>query len=134
MKKLTLLIAVILIAGLLAGCGILPEKSQLDYIKADPIEVTLNLGTTLGATQKLTQRLEVTAHYEDLTYADVTSNCKYSSSNTEVTVNDEGLIEAVTFISFPSEGEATILVTYTQHNFWTGRIIRTAEVEVTVEY
>ena len=39
MKKLTVLVAVILIAGLLAGCWVLPE-SKLDIIVADTDEVT----------------------------------------------------------------------------------------------
>jgi hypothetical protein len=121
MKKLIVLVAVMLIAGLLAGCWVLPE-SKLDYIEAIPNEVNLDAEIT----QK---QLEVTAYYEDGTSTDVTSNCDYSSSNTEVvTVNDEGLIVAV------DSGEAITLVSYTQHNFWTGRIIRTCEVEVTVEY
>ena len=68
--------------------------------------------------------------------ADVTSNCEYSSSRPEVvTVNDGGLIIGVRPSPFGAlMEEATILVTYTQHNFWTGKIIRTAEVEVKVLY
>ena len=126
MKKLTVLVAVILIAGLLAGCWVLPE-SKLDKIVADPDEVTLYLTQAAGNTQQL----EVTAYYEDKTCADVTPSCDYNSSlsNTAgLAVSDEGLITA------KNEGEATILVTYTQHNAWTGRIIRTDEVDVTVEY
>ena len=120
MKKLTVLVAIILIAGLLTGCWVLPE-SKLDYIEAIPNEVNLN-------TEITQKQLEVTAYYDDETSADVTSNCDYSSSDTEVvTVNDEGLIVAV------GSGEANILVSYTQHNFWTGMRIRTCEVEVTVE-
>ena len=120
MKKLTVLVAVMLIVGLLAGCWVLPE-SKLDYIEADPDKVTLNTGL-------LEVQLEVTAYYTDGTSADVTSDCDYISSNTGVaTVSDEGLITAKTM------GKSTILVSHTQHNFWTGRIIRTCEVEVTVE-
>jgi len=121
MKKLTMLVVILLVAGLLAGCWVLPE-SKLDYIEAIPNEVNLDAEIT----QK---QLEVTAYYEDGTSADVTSNCDYSSSDIEVvTVNDEGLIVAV------GNGEAITLVSYTQHNFWTGMRIRTCEVEVTVEY
>ena len=120
MKKLTVLVAVILIAGLLAGCWVLPE-SKLDKIEADPDEVILS-------TNLLTQQLEVTAYYTDGTSADVTSNCDYISSDTGVvTVSDEGLITA------KKMGDSTILVSHTQHNFWTGRITRTVEVNVTVE-
>jgi len=130
MKKLTVLMAIILIAGLLSGCWLFPG-SKLDYIEADPDKVTLNFGTPLGATQKLTQQLTVTAFYEDLTEADVTLECDYAPltvSNTEVvTVNDEGLITA------KSKGNAIVLVSYTEGNFWTGRITRTDEVKILVE-
>jgi len=131
MKKLTVLVVIMLVAGLLAGCWVLPE-SKLDYIEADPEEVTLNIVSLTG----ITQQLEITAYYSDGTSADVTSNCDYSSSNTEVaTVNNEGLIVAVKVDDSPALVRyATILVSYTQHNFWTGRIIRTAEVEVKVLY
>ena len=136
MKKLTVLVAVILIAGLLVGCWVTPE-SKLDYIEADPNEVTLTTDSFTG----ITEQLEVTAFYDDKTSADVTLNCDYNSSlsNTTgleiVTVSDEGLITAV-IVDNPIalQLKATILVTYTQNNFWTGRIIRTYEVDVTVEY
>jgi len=131
MKKLTVLVVIMLVAGLLAGCWVLPE-SKLDYIEADPKEVTLNTKSLTG----ITEQLEVTAYYSDGTDANVTSNCEYLSSNTEiVTVNDEGLIVAVKVDNpIALKREATILITYTQHNFWTGRVIRTTEVDVTVEY
>ena len=120
-----------LVTGLLTGCWVLPE-SKLDKIVADPNKVTLTTDSYTG----ITEQTEVTAYYEDGTSADVTSNCEYSSSNTEVvTVNNEGLIVAVK-VDNPIALwlGATILVTYTQHNFWTSRIIRTDEVDVTVEY
>jgi len=132
MKKLIVVVAIILIAGLLAGCWVLPE-SKLDYIEADPDEVTLNIKSLTG----ITQQLEITAYYADGTNADVASICRYNSSDIEVvTVNDEGLVvgvkpEGLTLANF---GEAIILATYTQHNFWTGRIIRTCKVNVMVEY
>ena len=118
MKKLTVLVVVMLLAGLLAGCWVLPE-SKLDEIVVEPGAITLSVGET--------QQLEVTAWYDDKTSADVTPSCDYNSSLSNTAgVDVEGLITAV------EAGEATILVSYTQHNFWTGRIIRTAEVEVEV--
>lgn len=120
MKKLTILMAVILIVGLLTGCWLFPE-SKLDCIESEPVEVTL--GTNL-----LTQQLGITAFYEDGTSADVTPNCDYVSSNAEVaTVSVEGLITA------KKMGNTIVLVSYTQHNLWTGKITRTVEVDVTVE-
>ena len=131
MKKLTVLVVIMLVAGLFAGCWVLPE-SKLDYIEADPKEVTLNTKSLTG----ITEQLEITAYYSDETDANVTSNCEYLSSNTEiVTVDDEGLIVAVKVDNpIALKREATILITYTQHNFWTGRVIRTTEIDVTVEY
>ncbi len=129
MKKLTVLVVIMLVAGLLAGCWLFPE-SKLDYIEVEPNEIEVTL-CDLGIAIKEVQ-LEVTAYYEDKTIADVTPSCDYNSSlsNTaSVTVDDEGLVRIDPII-----GEATILITYTQHNAWTGRIIRTAEVEVTIEY
>ncbi|MBA7518747.1 hypothetical protein ES705_10820 [subsurface metagenome] len=126
MKKLTVLMAIILIAGLLSGCWLFPE-SKLDYIKADPDDVTLNITSALV----VTQQLDVTAYYIDGDKADVTLECDYAPltvSDTEVvTVNDEGLITA------KSKGNTIILVSYTEGNFWTGRITRTDEVKVLVK-
>ena len=126
MKKLTVLMAIILIAGLLSGCWLFPE-SKLDYIKADPDDVTLNITSALV----VTQQLDVTAYYIDGDKADVTLECDYAPltvSDTEVvTVNDEGLITA------KSKGNTIILVSYTEGNFWTGRITRTDEVKILVE-
>ena len=127
MKKLTVLVVIMLVAILLAGCWVLPE-SKLEFIEADPAEIEVILGPSGLAIEEV--QLEVTAFYEDDTYADVTSNCEYSLDNTEfVTVSDEGLVRVE-----PIVGEATILITYTQHNFWTGRVIKTTEVDVTVKY
>ena len=129
MKKLTVLMAIILIAGLLSGCWLFPE-SKLDYIKAKPDKVTLTM-LTMDSLIGITQQLEVTAFYEDLTEADVTLECDYAPltvSNTEVvTVNDEGLITA------KSKGNTIVLVSYTEGSFWTGRITRTDEVKILVK-
>ena len=93
MKKLTVLVAVILIAGLLAGCWVLPE-SKLDYIEAVPDKVDL-----LSPRSSTQQQLTITAFYEDGVNADVTIDCDYLSSDTKVvTVNDEGLIVANLYI------------------------------------
>lgn len=120
MKKLTVLVVVILIAGLLAGCAILPG-SRLWRIEVEPSSVSL--------TYVDPQQLEVTAFYDDGDSADVTPECDYVSENPEIViVGDEGLIEAVS----PDTGThfVTIFVTYTQRNFWTGNITRYGEVEV----
>lgn len=124
MKKLTVLVAVILIAGLLAGCGIIPG-SRLYYIEVEPDDFTLHLGSDP------TKQLEVTATYDDLTIADVTLECEYTwkpEALTKVvaTVSDEGLVTGMLV------GNTDILVSYTQRNFWTGDITRITEVEVRV--
>lgn len=126
MKRLTVIVAVILIAGLLSGCWLFPE-SKLDYIEANPKEVTLYLTQVPGNTQQL----EVTASYIDGNIADVTLECDYApstASDTEVvTVSDEGLITA------KSKGKAKVLVSYTEGNYWAGRITGTDEVKVLVK-
>ena len=135
MRKLTILIAIILIVGLLAGCGgwVTPAP-KLDYIEVEPDEVTLITNSYTGSTEQL----EVTAYYVVCGANDVTSDCEYVSSNTEiVTVSDKGLVvgKIPEFLPPGSDfTEATILVTYTQHNAWTGMIVRTTEVDVTVKY
>ncbi|MBA7580866.1 hypothetical protein ES708_22763 [subsurface metagenome] len=129
MKKLTILLVVImLVAVLLAGCWVSPEL-KLDYIEADPEEVTLTEGEIC--------QLTVIAFYDYSGANDVTLDCDYVSNNIEVaTVNDEGLITAIDLEGSEKaqKGEATILITYTQHNFWTGMRVETAEVKVTVGY
>jgi hypothetical protein len=121
MKKLTVLVAVILIAGLFAGCGILPGSRLYE------IEISQDFWGITFSIEDATYQLEVTAHYDDGTIADVTLDCDYTSSNPDVAiVGDEGLITAVEI------GDTNILARYTQRNFWTGDITRTAEVEVTI--
>ncbi|MBA7529476.1 hypothetical protein ES705_21674 [subsurface metagenome] len=124
MKKLTVLVAVILIAGLLAGCGVTSE-SRLWKIEVEPIEV--NIGYTGDSEQ-----LKVTAYYDDGTSADVTSECDYITSaeaysEVVVSVSAEGLVTGI------QTGWTTILVSYTQRNFWTS-ITRTYEVAVHVRF
>ena len=130
MKKLTMIMAIILIAGLLSGCWVFPG-SKLDYIEADPEEVTLYFGIVSDSTKNDTEQLKVTAYYEDETKADVTPECDYAPltvSNTEVvTVDDEGLITA------KSKGNTIVLVSYTEGNSWTGRITRTDKVKILVK-
>ncbi|MBA7545617.1 hypothetical protein ES705_37986 [subsurface metagenome] len=123
MKKLTVLVAVILIAGLLSGCWLFPEQSLLDYIVADPGEITLKVGET--------QQLTITAWYEDGTSANVTSDCDYFSTIPGVaTVDSEGSVTAVEVPWF--EGDTWIKVTYCQENDSTDQRIREACIKVIV--
>jgi len=129
MKKLAILIAVILIVGLLAGCWVTPE-SKLISICVDPEEMFLaNPGTAFDVLSTTGAIESVTANYEDGTSEDIElTDCEYLSSDPDIAmVNSEGLVIA------KSIGETTILVTYTQHNFWTGRVTETDIVGVFVE-
>jgi len=121
MKKLTVLVAVMLIAGLLAGCWVLPE-SKLISIVVDPEGMFLEPEETEPI-------MSVTANYNDGTSEDIElTDCEYLSSDPDIaTVNIEGLVIA------KSVGETEILVTYTQHNFWTGQVTETDIVGVFVE-
>ena len=121
MKKLAVLVAVILIAGLLTGCWLFPE-AKLIAIVVEPGGIYLEPGDT--------EPIEsITACYDDWSDKEIDFiDCGYLSSDPEVaTVDSEGLITA------EEEGEAIILVTYTEGNFWTGKITETDVVCVQVE-
>jgi len=124
MKKLIVLVAVILIIGLLAGCWVFPE-SKLISICVNPEGMFLEPEETEPI-------ISVTANYNDGTSEDIKlTDCEYLSGDPDIAiveiVEDEVLIKAV------ETGDTTILVTYTQHNFWTGRVIETDIVGVFVE-
>ena len=130
MKKLiTVLVVIMLVTGLLAGCGIMPE-SKLWKIEVEPTDfggITLYVNPAQFPAVDGTCQLEVTAFYDDGTIADVTLDCEYISSDSKIAfVSNEGLITAI------KVGDATISVIYTQQNFWTSDITRTAKVEITV--
>jgi len=131
MKKLAVLVAIMLIAGLLAGCWVLPE-SRLISIVVEPEGMYL---ADPGASFDLlstTEAIEsVTANYNDGTSEDIElTDCEYSSNDPEVAVVN--IVEDEVWIRAVGAGEAVILVTYTQHNFWTGRVIETDIVGVFV--
>jgi len=124
MKKLTILVVIMLVAGLLAGCWVFPE-SKLISICVNPEGMFLEPEETEPI-------ISVTANYNDGTSEDIKlTDCEYLSGDPDIAiveiVEDEVLIKAV------ETGDTTILVTYTQHNFWTGRVIETDIVGVFVE-
>lgn len=136
MKKLTVLLVVImLVASLLAGCGIIPG-SRLWKIEVGAIEGEGN--PTIGPDwvdfngPGQTVQLEVAAYYDDGTSADVTLECDYISSAPEVATVEiiDCIVQIEAIARANGEGYATILVTYTQNNFWTSDITRIAKVEV----
>ena len=112
MKKLTLLVAVILIAGLLTGC------SPPIYYRITPnlAANTVFLGKEAGITE-----FQLVMTYSNGNI-DVTSDCDYDSNNTGVAIAVEGLITAV------ADGSATIHITY-----WNGTYECSFDVIVTVE-
>jgi len=132
MKKLTVLVAVILIAGLLAGCWVLPE-SKLISITVDPEGLYLEMPKPTSLIPENAGKIEsVTANYNDGTSEDIKlTDCEYSSNDPEVAIVD--IVGDEVWIRAVGSGETTILVTYTQHNFWTGRVIETDIVGVFVE-
>ena len=128
MKKLFVLATVILIAGLLTGCWLLPE-SKLISITVDPEWMELNKPGPADPGDTKEAIKSVTANYEDDTSEDVKlTDCEYCTYDCQVAkVNAEGLVTAV------GEGKTAILVSYTEGNSWTGRITETDIVIVTVE-
>lgn len=121
MKKLAVLVVIILVAGLLAGCWLFPEP-KLIAIVVEPCGIYLEPGETEPIDS-------VTACYDDWSDKEIELiDCGYSSSNPEIaTVDNEGLITA------KEEGEAIVLVSYTEGSFWTGKITETDVVCVQVE-
>lgn len=121
MKKLIMLMVIILFMVLLAGCWLYPEPKIIS-ICVEPEGMFLEPEETEPI-------ISVTANYglapsEDIELTD----CEYLSGDPDIaTVGIGGLVTAV------DSGETTILVTYTQHNFWTGRVIETDIVGVFVE-
>ncbi len=126
MKKLTVLVVIMLVAGLIAGCGIIPE-SKLWKIEVEPIEVLLPYSGD-------SKQLKVTAYYDDGTSADVTLECDYTASKPEQFAQVVAIVSAEGLVTGIQAGWATILISYTQRNFWTGDITRTHEVAVRVRF
>lgn len=126
MKKLAMLVAVMLIVGLLAGCWVLPE-SKLISICVEPE------GMELKALDPDAEAIvSVTANYNDGTSEDIKlTDCEYLSNDPEVAIVD--IVGDEVWIRAVGTGNTTILVTYTQHNFWTGRVTETDIVGVFVE-
>ncbi len=114
MKKLTVLMAVILMAVLLAGCWVFPE-SKLISIVVEP--EGMDLADPASAISEHAEAIEsVTANYNDGTSEDIElTDCEYSSNDPEVAIVD--IVGDEVWIRAVGAGEAVILVTYTQHNF-----------------
>lgn len=131
MKKLTILMAVILVAGLLAGCWIFPE-SKLISIVVDPEGMDLIEPIPVVLIPENADAIvSVTANYNDGTSEDIKlTDCEYLSNDPEVAIVD--IVGDEVWIRAVGTGDTTILVTYTQHNFWTGRVTETDIVGVFV--
>ena len=124
MKKLTVLVVAILVMVLLAGCWLYPEP-KLISICVDPEGMFLEPEETKPI-------ISVTANYVLAPSEDIElTNCKYSPNDPEVAIVE--IVGEEVFIRAVKVGEAIILVSYTQHNFWTGRVIETDIVGVFVE-
>jgi len=124
MKKLIVFMVVILIMVLLAGCWLQP-KPKIISICVDPEGMFLELG-------EIKPIISVIANYNDRTSEDIKlTDCKYSSNDPEVAIVD--IVGDEVFVKAVNVGDTIILITYTQHNFWTGRLTETDIVGVFVE-
>jgi len=122
-KKLTVLMVAILVMVLLAGCWLYPEP-KLISICVEPEGMFLEPGETEPI-------ISVTANYTLAPSEDIElTDCEYSSNDSEVAIVD--IVGNEVFVRAGKAGETIILVTYTQHNFWTGRVIETDIVGVFV--
>lgn len=108
MKKLTVLVVVILIAGLLAGCWLFSDEPELISIVVEPEGIYLADPGTAYDLLSTTGTIEsVTACYDDWTTKEIVlTDCEYISLNTDVATVFEGLITAV------DSGETIIIVGY----------------------
>ena len=116
MKKLTVLVAVILIAGLLAGCWLFSDEPKLISITVVPESmelVTLN-NTFVGY---LTGPIEsITANYDNWTSEPIAlTDCEYSSNDPEIAIVD--IVEDEVLVRAIGTGETYILVSYTEGKF-----------------
>jgi len=132
MKKLAVLMAIILVTGLLAGCWLMPE-SRLISIVVEPESMDLVLPKPTDLIPENAGIIEsVTANYNDGTSEDIKlTDCEYSSNDPDVAVVD--IVGDEVWIRAIGVGEAVILVSYTQHNAWTGRRTEVDIIGVFVE-
>jgi len=121
MKKLTVLVVIMLVAGLLAGCGIIPEWSVLQSIVIEPDGITFTTREPVS--------IEVTACYKDGDTAIVTLECDYKLTNEGVVTLDITKDEVI--IAPVGIGETEVEVSYTERNFWTGT--RTVEDVICIQ-
>ena len=132
MKKLTVLVVAILVMVLLAGCWLYPEPKIISIV-VEPEGMFLVEPEPVGFIPENAGIIEsVTANYALAPSEDIKlTDCEYSSGDPDVAVVD--IVGEEVWISAVGAGEAVILVTYTQHNFWTGRVIETDIIGVFVE-
>ncbi|MBA7474045.1 hypothetical protein ES707_09392 [subsurface metagenome] len=99
-----------------------PESEpELTKIEVEPKEMELIVGE-FGT-------FEVTAHYDNATTNIVTFKCIYGSSDHLIAYVAHGIDKVITL----DVGTATIFISYTQHNFFTGEeITKTDTIVVTV--
>jgi len=124
MKKLNVLILAILVMVLLTGCWLYPEPKIIS-ICVEPEGMFLE-------PEEIEPIISVTANYSLAPSKDIElTDCEYSSNAPEVAVVE--IIGEEVFVRAVKAGDTIILVTYTQHNFWTGRVIETDIIGVFVE-
>ena len=116
MKKLTVLVAVILIAGLLAGCWVFSDEPELISITVDPERMDLVGDPTAASSHNTEPIISITANYDDWTTKDIAlTDCEYLSSDPDIAIveiaGDEVQVRAV------GTGETYILVSYTEGKF-----------------
>jgi len=116
MKKLTVLVVVILIAGLLTGCWLFSDEPELISITVDPEDMELAgpIGTNLLSTTE--HIISVTANYDDWTTKDIAPiDCGYLSSDPDIAIVD--IVGDKVWIRAIGTGETYILVSYTEGKF-----------------
>ena len=116
MKKLIMLVAVILIAGLLTGCWLFSDEPNFISITVDPEDMELAgpTGTNLLSTRE--PIISVTANYDDWTTKNIApTDCGYLSNDPDIAIVD--IVGNEVLIRSVGTGETYILISYTEGKF-----------------
>jgi len=116
MKKLAVLVVIILVAGLLAGCWLFPEPKLISIV-VEPEAMYLDEPGTSSLNCKNQDAIKsVTACYDDWTTKEIEpADCEYLSSDPDIVVVD--IVGNEVWVRAVGTGEAYILVSYTERNF-----------------
>jgi len=115
MKKLIVLVAVILIAGLLTGCWLFSDEPE--FISITVLPESMDLKSPAAAITEYTEPIvSVTANYDNWTTKEIAPiDCEYSSNDPDIAVVD--IVGDKVWVRAIGTGKTYILVSYTEGKF-----------------